>query len=99
MMLAGLSMWHAGSSQVVILGDAARAQTLLVELSRHYLPFTVVIPGRPGAHQAAIAAALPFVGAMSAKDGAATAFVCRDFACREPATTPETLAAQLAPSA
>ena len=38
---------------------------------------------------------MPFIGAMQQKDGHATAFVCRDFACREPVTTAEALAAQL----
>jgi uncharacterized protein YyaL (SSP411 family) len=31
-----------------------------------------------------------------AMSGRATAFVCRDFACRRPVTEPEELAAQLA---
>ena len=29
----------------------------------------------------------PFVEAMAMVDGRATAYVCRDFACRQPATT------------
>ena len=35
------------------------------------------------------------IGAMRQEGAAATAFVCRDFACREPVTSPEALAAQL----
>jgi uncharacterized protein YyaL (SSP411 family) len=95
MMLAGLSTFHAGASQVVIVGEADAARSMKAELSRHYLPFAVTIPVRPGAHQEEIGRALPFIGAMRAHDGAATAFVCRDFACREPATDPAALAAQL----
>jgi uncharacterized protein YyaL (SSP411 family) len=34
---------------------------------------------------------------MHQTGGRATAFVCRDFACREPVTTPEALAGQLQP--
>ena len=95
MMLAALSTFHAGSSQVVIVGDEETARPLLAELARHYLPFAVTIPVRPGAHQEAAAKMLPFVAGMRAAPGAATAFVCRNFTCREPAATSEALAGQL----
>jgi uncharacterized protein YyaL (SSP411 family) len=92
LMLAGLSAFHAGSSQIVIVGDAE--QTLAAELARHYLPFAVTIPVRPGAQQEAVAQLIPAIGAMRPLGGP-TAFVCRDFACREPVTTPDRLAEQL----
>ena len=95
MMLAGLSTFHAPASQVVIVGEPDAARELTTELSRHYLPFAVAIPVRPGAHQDEIGRAMPFIGAMRPQGGAATAFVCRDFACREPVTNPAALAAQL----
>jgi uncharacterized protein len=95
MMLAGLSAWHAGGSQIVIVGDDESARPLLAEAARHYRPFTVQVPVQPGPAQAALAAALPFVAAMTPHDAGATAFVCRDFACQEPVTTPAALAAQL----
>ena len=60
-----------------------------------FSPFAVTIPVRPGTHQEALARLLPFVAAMRQKGSEATAFVCRDFACHEPVTTPEALAAQL----
>jgi uncharacterized protein YyaL (SSP411 family) len=93
MMLAGLSAWHAGATQVVVVGEEGGA--LKNEIARHYLPFAVTIPVRPGAQQQALARVLPFVGAMRALGGAATAFVCRDFACREPVSDSEALAEQL----
>jgi uncharacterized protein YyaL (SSP411 family) len=49
----------------------------------------------PGESQAAIAGRLPFVGSMTLRDGRATAYVCRDFACRQPVTDPAGLAAEL----
>jgi uncharacterized protein YyaL (SSP411 family) len=96
MMLAGLSTYHAGASQVVVLGTDEEARPLAAELARHYLPFAVVIPVHPGPQQDAIAKLLPFAGAMRPVEGKATAFVCRDFTCREPVTAPEALADQLA---
>jgi uncharacterized protein len=98
MMLAGRSSFHAPASQIVVLGRPDDARALRGELARHYLPFAVTIPVEPGASQDALAGTLPFIGAMRPAGGAATAFVCRDFACREPVTTAEALAAQLAPA-
>jgi uncharacterized protein len=97
MMLAGLSTWHAGAAQIVILGDDTDAAPLRAEAARHYLPFALIIPVpvTPGERQRAVGQAMPFIAPMRPKDGRATAFVCRDFACREPVTTAEALAAQL----
>ena len=51
MMLCALSGWHAGYSQVVVVGPLERAMPLRQELARHYLPFAVVIPVVPGSAQ------------------------------------------------
>ena len=99
MMLGSLSMYHAAASQIVVVGAADARRPLLAELARHYLPFAVTIPLEPGDRQQALAGMLPFIGAMKTSgDAAATAFVCRDFTCREPVSTPGALAAQLAPA-
>jgi uncharacterized protein YyaL (SSP411 family) len=98
MMLAGLSTWHAGATQIVVLGSGSDAKPLQVETARHYLPFALLVPVVAGDPQRVLAAAMPFIGALRQKDGRATAFVCRDFACREPVTTAEQLEAQLQPS-
>jgi hypothetical protein len=98
MMLAGLSAWHAGATQIVVLGSGTGAKSLQVEAARHYLPFALLVPVAPGEAQHTMAAALPFIGALHQKEGRATAFVCRDFTCREPVSTAEALAAQLQPA-
>ncbi len=97
MMLCGLSAWHAGSGQVVIVGGSGSVDTraLHVELARHYLPFSIVIPADPAGNQAALGAALPFIAPMSVREARAAAYVCRDFACRQPVSTPEDLARDL----
>ncbi|MDQ3213465.1 MAG: thioredoxin domain-containing protein [Acidobacteriota bacterium] len=94
MMLCALSGWHAGYAQLVIAGAPDRAASLARELARHYRPFTIVVPLVPGPPQQRLARLLPFTAAMSGQDGAA-AYVCRDFTCRQPVTTPEELARQL----
>ncbi|MFO7695470.1 MAG: hypothetical protein R6V57_20480, partial [Vicinamibacterales bacterium] len=93
MMLAGLSAWHAGVQQIGIVGaagDPAREALERVTAER-FLPFAVVVPVEPGARQQRIAAIAPFIGAMRALEGRATAYVCRDFACQAPTSDPEDL--------
>jgi uncharacterized protein len=95
MMLCALSAWHAGHSQVVIAGDPASpdAHALAREAARHYLPFSIQIPLR-GDVPGDLSRVLPFVSGMSANNGAA-AYVCHDFACRQPVSTPEALRGEL----
>jgi len=97
MMLAGLSAWHAEHAQVVVVGrrDGDDTRSLQAEAAARYRPFTVVVPVEPGPRQQAVAAMLPFVGAMTARGDGATAYVCRAFVCREPVTRRDALGAQL----
>ena len=94
MMLCALSAWHAGLSQVVVVGPRDRARPLLEELARHYVPFAIVIPVAHGNGTNGIGTLLPFAAAMTDR-GSAAAYVCRDFTCRQPVTTVQDLAAQL----
>ena len=102
MMLAGLSAWHAEHTQVIIVGsrDAEDTQAMRATVAARYLPFAVVVPieptaGEPGPRQRHLATLMPFVAAMAMREGRATAYVCRDFTCREPAVDPAAVAAQL----
>ena len=99
MMMCALSGWHAGYSQIVLAGEngSEDRKALERETATHYLPFAIVIRVVPGGHQNALAARLPFVAAMSAPDGRAAAYVCRDFTCRQPVTSAEDLARELCP--
>ncbi len=97
MMLCALSGWHAGYSQVVVAGDATTdaAAALVTETARHYLPFGIVVLLKPDDAQAAAGRVLPWLAAMSPVGGKAAAYVCRNFACRQPVSTPEALRAEL----
>ena len=97
MMLAALSAWHAGASQIVVLGPRDREDTRAMrsELAGHYLPFALTIPVEPGDAQRELSCVMPFIAAMQMVEGRATAFVCRDFACRQPAATPSALREEL----
>jgi uncharacterized protein len=96
MMLAGLSTYHAGVPQVVIAGAPDRDDTraLLEVVRSKYWPNAVLVRLDPQ-RQDSTAAVLPWVAAMGMREGRATAYVCREFACQAPATDAATLAAQL----
>ena len=97
MMLAALSTYHAKIAQVVIVGAAGdeSTQALMREAVAKYDPFSVVVPVDPGATQAQLARMLPFISAMTPRDGRATAYVCHDFTCSDPTTDPAGLAERL----
>ena len=92
-----LSSYHAGASQVVVVGERGRPDTVALRqvVARRYLPFAVRLHVEPGATQEMLGELLPFVASMGMRDGRATAYVCADFACRQPVSDPQALAAQL----
>jgi uncharacterized protein YyaL (SSP411 family) len=101
-MVANVALWHAAGTQVVIVGDRAAddARVLVRVVARHFLPAGVVVPidtaaSAEGTRQA-LAARLPWTSAMAMRDGRPTAYVCHDFACREPVTDAARLEEQLA---
>ena len=97
MMMASLVGYHAAPTQVVLLGEAAADDTRALErvVAAHYLPFAVRLVVAAGVAQQRVARRLSFVGSMQCIDGRATAYMCTNFACQEPVTTPERLDQQL----
>ncbi len=75
--------------QIVLAGDSSAPDfQALAAVSRE----------KPGPRRALVRAdsALPWTLAMSARDGRATAYVCEDFACQPPVSTPAELRQMLA---
>jgi len=97
MLMAAASTYRAGVPQVIMVGarHAAATAALHRAFSASYLPGAVSLVVEPGAHQAAVAARLPWIGAMELRDGQPAAYLCRDGACQDPVTDPEALRAQL----
>jgi uncharacterized protein YyaL (SSP411 family) len=97
MMMAALSAYHAGISQVVVRGDPAASATGALNdvVARRYLPFAITVPLVPE-HAASLTRLLPWTNAMGRVETSA-AYVCRDFACLTPATSAEELIEQLEP--
>jgi uncharacterized protein YyaL (SSP411 family) len=95
MMASALSTWTAGVQQIVLSGaNPGEADALERVAAARYLPFAITL-NLDDARRHALAARMPLVGAMGAIGGTPAAYVCRDFACRAPATTAEDLTAAL----
>lgn len=97
LLTATLSSYHAGTTQVVIVGERARPDTTALRhvVARHYLPFAVRVNVEPGASQERLAVLVPFTASMTERDGKSAAYVCSNFACQEPVTDPASLEDQL----
>ena len=93
MMLAALSMYHAGMSQIAIVGPVDRDDTrsLLDAVHRLYRPFSVLVTVRQEPGRVGLAPLLPWTTPLTMRNEMATAYVCRDFVCNEPATSVEDL--------
>ena len=91
--LCALEMLHRGITEVAIVGDAGDAAThrLVDAANRTYGPFRVLAVSPSPA-----TTSVPLARDRFALRGRATAFVCRDFACRQPVHEPEALEALLA---
>ena len=96
LMLAALSTYHAGVSQLVLVGDPAAAdmQAMMHVAGAMFLPFTVTVPALPP-YRIALARVLPWTATMGSSDNRATAYLCRGFACQAPTRSPEQLRDQL----
>ena len=81
----------------MVVGERAEAGTAALRrrVAARYLPFAVRVNVEPGAAQAALGEVLPFVAPLTMRGGRATAYVCSNFACREPTSDPDVLEAQL----
>ena len=93
LMLANAARWQSPPLEIVIAGARDAAGTLALERvrERRYLPGAVSIPAAGQAPPAA----MPWLSAMTQRDGNATAYVCQNFTCQEPASDPEVFDRQL----
>ena len=98
-MMAALSAYHRGVLQVVVAGEREGADTrsLLDTVDRAYLPFSVIARVEPGHNRDRLSQSMPLLSAMEMREGRATAYVCRDFACQMPTVEASELARQLQP--
>jgi uncharacterized protein YyaL (SSP411 family) len=96
MMLAALSSYHAGIAQVVLVGDDGQDMRALAEAVRtRYRPTLLTLRlGSPDRH--GLAQRLPWAAHLQAREGRATAYLCRGFSCEAPTQSAEELGRQIA---
>ena len=85
-MLVALNFWLGPAQEIVIAGaDSAADTTGMLELvRRRFLPNTVVVLHDQGKTDAAFYEVLPFVRNQIARGDKATAYVCENYACKQP---------------
>ncbi len=85
-MLVAFDYSLAKPKQIVIAGkrDAPDTHALLGEVSRHFLPNTIVLLADGAEGQKYLQEKLEALTAMSQLDGKATAYACENFVCRAP---------------
>jgi uncharacterized protein YyaL (SSP411 family) len=79
-----------GAVELAIVGDPATKEFRALDraAAAEYVPALVLAGGAPDD-------SIALLEGRSARDGHATAYVCRNYACEEPVMKPEALAAQL----
>jgi uncharacterized protein YyaL (SSP411 family) len=85
MMASALSTAHATPEQIIVVGGQS-AQSLWHAANRPYRPFATMLLVEPGRRQEEIARHMPWIQAMTPRDGQPAAYVCRNFACEAPIT-------------
>lgn len=94
-LLSALDLHLGHPKEIAIIGkvDSEDTRLLVKEVWRPYLPNKVVAQAEP-ADSTAIQL-IPFLRDRLQVEARATAYVCENYTCKQPATTPQELAAQL----
>ncbi|MFH1113571.1 MAG: thioredoxin domain-containing protein, partial [Pseudomonadota bacterium] len=71
--------------------DAADARIMVSRLCRPFLPNTVVLFRPTGHEKPEITGMAPYTEGLTAIEGKAAAYVCRDYTCELPTTDPDTM--------
>ena len=92
-LLVALDFSSAKPKQIVIAGkiDDEGTKALLTEVHRHFLPNRVLVLADGGDGQKFFSENNEAIGAMAMIDGKAAVYVCENFTCKAPVTSPSAL--------
>ncbi|NLI13239.1 MAG: thioredoxin domain-containing protein [Peptococcaceae bacterium] len=92
--LSGIDLMLGPAREIVIAGKSGEADTeaMLSAVRRAFIPETAAVFHPAGESGKGIEKAAPFVKEQLPVNGKATAYICQNYACREPVTDPEELA-------
>lgn len=97
-MLMALNFWLGPTQEIVIAGEANSADTkeMLELVHSKFLPNAVILFHDTGESSETIEKVVPFLKGQVAIDSEATAYVCENYVCNKPVTTPEQFSRMLA---
>jgi uncharacterized protein YyaL (SSP411 family) len=86
-MLSALNFWLGPSQEIVIASDtnAADTQQMLKLIRSKFLPNAVLLLHPQENAESGIDKTIPFIQNLTAIEGKATAYVCENYACNQPA--------------
>jgi uncharacterized protein YyaL (SSP411 family) len=91
--LGAIDFYLSTPKEIVVVGEDEQSRPLLREVWGRYLPNKVVVASSVDDKDAA--RLVPLLQDRTAQGGRATAYVCENYTCRQPVSTPEELAQQL----
>jgi uncharacterized protein YyaL (SSP411 family) len=94
-LLCALDFYLSSPQEIVIIGDPTIEATraLLDQVWARFLPNAVIVPWRQD--DLKLGESLELLQGRSMVEGKPTAYVCENFTCKQPVTSPEELGAQL----
>ena len=94
-LLTGIGAWHDGFQEIAVVGapDQRATQELLRAIYSMYLPNKIVARLDPADSETP--KRIPLLAQRGQIDNQPTAYVCRNYGCRQPTTDPAELKAQL----
>ncbi len=94
-LLGALDFYFSVPKEIVVVGDADSTETraLIREVWKNYLPNKVF--SQTHGDDAHLTAIVPLLRERRMIEGRPTAYVCQNYTCQQPVTTPADLAAQL----
>jgi hypothetical protein len=98
-MLCALELALGPPRQVVLAGDPQSGdfQAMAAVLAERLGPRRSILGADGGSAQAWLAARAPWIAEMRPINGRTTAYICENFTCQSPASTPEELRQRLSP--
>jgi uncharacterized protein YyaL (SSP411 family) len=92
--LSALDFYLSAPKEIAIIGSLAQSETkaLLRTVYTGYLPNRVVVSSDS---PVSVSSAIPLLADRPMREGKPTAYVCENFACKEPVTDPAALSRQL----
>ena len=90
--MSALDAYLASTKEIVIVGEPQEVATqdLMETVHGRHLPNKVLVVARPDRVDP-LSQRIPLLAGRTQIDGAATAYVCENYACQLPVTEPKTL--------